>query len=172
MSLSLPAQPLRSVDWLTLEEVPFAVVKHHGVRLEDLVRIFDQSFGALGAAIAAGELAPAGPAVALYTGNPDAEFDLSVGFPVAEPLTGHLEQSGARIEHDHLLAGSYAALSHVGSYDGLAGSWEVLLEEVKEGGARTSGQWAEVYVTEPSPEADPATMRTDLLIAVVVDTAV
>ena len=171
MSLTLPTEPLTSVDWLTLEDVPFAVVKHHGVQLDDLVHVFDQSFGALGAAIAAGDIVPAGPAVALYSGDPDTQVDLSVGFPLAEPLTGHLEQGEARIEHEHLPAGTYAALSHVGSYDGLAGAWEVLLEGVKEGGARPSGRWAEVYVTQPSPEADPATMRTDLLVAVVVDAA-
>ncbi|PWD50136.1 AraC family transcriptional regulator [Serinibacter arcticus] len=169
MSLPLPTEPLSTVDWLTLPDVPLAVVKHHGVTTGDLRSVFDASYGALGAAIAAGLITPAGPAIAVYAGDPEAALDVAIGFPVAEPLEASHDEGDLQIVHDHLVGGSYAAVSHVGSYDGLGAAWERLLEDVKEGGARPSGHWAEVYVTEPSPEADPATMRTDLLVPVVLD---
>lgn len=169
MSLPLPSEPLSAVDWLTLEEVPLAVVKHHGLRSGDLREVFDSSYGAIGAAIGAGSVTPAGPAIAWYSGDPAGEFDLAIGFPLAQPLAEPVGEGDLRIVHDHLPAGSYAALSHVGSYDGLAGAWERLMQDVREGGARPVGPWGEVYVTEPSPEADPAAMRTDLLVPIVLD---
>ena len=71
-----------------------------------------------------------------------------------------------------LPGGAYAAVSHVGSYDGLSAAWERLLTGVTEGGALPRGAWVEVYVSQPTPESDPATMRTDLLVPVVLDDVV
>lgn len=169
MSLPLPTDARTAVDWVTLADVPLAVVRHHGVRMGDLRELFDTSFRAIGAAASSGEVEPTGPAVAVYDGDPADVFDLAVGLPVAELPSGTLEHDGVQVVGHHLPAGAYAALSHIGSYDGLPQAWEHLLAGVQEGGAQPRGVWAEVYVTEPGPEADPSTMRTDLLVQVVLD---
>lgn len=172
MSLPLPDRPRTAVDWLTLAEVPLVVVRHTGVRLSDLRDLFDRSFRAIGAAASAGDLQPTGPAVAIYDGDPADVFDLALGLPVAQLPSGTLERDGVEIVGHHLAAGAYAALSHVGFYEELTGAWERLVDGVTEGGARPAGVWVEVYVSQPTPESDPATMRTDLLVPVVLDDVV
>jgi effector-binding domain-containing protein len=172
MSLPLPDQPRTAVDRVTLAEVPLAVVRHAGVRQSDLRDLFDSSFRAIGAAASAGDLQPTGPAVAIYDGDPADVFDLALGLPVAQLPSGTLERDGVEIVGHQLAAGAYAALSHVGSYEGLSGAWERLIDGVTEGGAQPAGVWVEVYVSEPTPESDPSTLRTDLLVPVVLDDVV
>lgn len=172
MSLPLPTEPRTAVDWVTLEDVPLAVVRHTGARQGDLRDLFDRSFRVIGAAVAAGDVQPTGPAVAIYDGDPADVVDLAVGFPVAQAPDAALERDGAEIVGHHLPGGTYAAVSHIGSYDGLSDAWERLLAGVTEGGAQPWGAWVEVYVSQPTPESDPATLRTDLLVPVVLDDVV
>ena len=61
-----------------------------------------------------------------------------------------------------LRSNSVAAISHLGGYDGLGQAWDEFMAAVERSGASPRLPFWEVYVTEPSPETDPATMRTDL----------
>ncbi|MFE3293547.1 GyrI-like domain-containing protein [Rhodococcus sp. NPDC059234] len=165
MPLPLPAEPNTSVAWLDLDATPLAVLRHGAVTMADLAGLFDTGFQALGAAIAAGELTPTGPAVAIYRGDPATTFDLEIGFPVAQAIAAPIAVDGAVVVGSQLPAGPAATLSHLGAYDGLPTAWEKLMTAVQAGGATLrDGTMVEVYVTQPSPEADPATMRTDLIV--------
>lgn len=68
------------------------------------------------------------------------------------------------LENSVLPGGSIATMSHVGSYDRLGEAWGAFLEAV-ESSDRTAGlPFWEIYLTEPTPEADPESMRTELVM--------
>jgi effector-binding domain-containing protein len=51
---------------------------------------------------------------------------------------------------------------HVGAFDGLGESWGRLGEWIGAQGLIPGADMWEVYVTEPSPDMDPADLRTEL----------
>ncbi|MGW0174575.1 GyrI-like domain-containing protein [Rhodococcus sp. NPDC003322] len=164
MSELFSAQPHADVTWLDLDETHLAVVRYDGVTIADLPSLFDAGFGALGSAIGTGAVAPIGPAVAIYHGDPSQVFDLEIGFPIAQPLPASTTVNGALVVGSGLPAGPAAALTHLGPYDLLATAWEKLMSAVQAAGATIrEGRLVEVYVTEPTPDADPKAMRTDVI---------
>ena len=156
----ITAEPLTAPTFVTLEAVPTAVVRHHGVTMATLRPLFDEGYSA----IAASGAALAGPAFALYSGDPSAEFDLDLGFPVAQPLMGPIAGM-VTVEPLELPAGPALALSHLGSYGSLSESWGRLGADAARRGLEAIAM-LEVYVSEPSPEIDPATLRTDLFLRI------
>ena len=124
-----------------------------------LADFFDRAFGQLGAALAEQGVAPTGAAFALYHRAPDDTADLEVGFPTA----GAIEPRGD-VEPSRLPGGRVARAVHAGSFDGLGDAWGRLLDWVRAEGLEpgpTEAFW-EVYLTEPSPDMDPADLRTEL----------
>lgn len=154
----ITAEPLTEPTQVTLPPTPTAVVHHERVTLATLRPLFDSGF----MAIAASGATINGPAFALYRGDTGAEFDLDIGFPLAEPLQQSV-QGVETVEPSQLPAGSAWALSHLGAYGSLHESWGRLDEHARREGAQPSGM-LEVYATEPSPEMDPTTLRTDLFL--------
>lgn len=164
MSSLFSAEPYADVTWLELDETHLAVVRHDGVTIADLPALFDAGFGALGSAIASGALSPVGPAVAIYHGDPSQTFDLEIGFPLGQPLPEALTVGETELAGSRVLAGPAAALSYWGAYDGLSTAWEKLMSAVHAAGATIrANSLVEIYVTEPTPDADPATLRTDVI---------
>lgn len=53
---------------------------------------------------------------------------------------------------------------HHGGYDGLDASWDRLQRWVAEQGLTPASGFWEVYLTEPTPEGDPADNRTALYV--------
>lgn len=154
-------EPLTEPTLVTREAHPAAVVRHRGVRMDQLRGLFDESFPAIAASGAVID----GPAFAVYRGHPEEAFDLDIGFTVAEPLAQPVAVGELTVEASELPGGELFGLTHVGSYDALGDSWARLAHAVGEQGLRMSA-FFEVYVTEPSPEIDPATLRTDLFFVV------
>lgn len=155
------SDPLTEPTLLTREPIPAAVVRHRGVRMEQLRDLFDAGF----AALATSGAALAGPAFAVYRGDPSQAFDLDIGFPVAQPLGEPVTVGELTVEASELPGGNLLGYTHVGPYDALAQSWGVLAQAAQERGLAPSA-FFEVYVTEPSPDVDAATMRTDLFFVV------
>jgi effector-binding domain-containing protein len=62
-----------------------------------------------------------------------------------------------------LPGGRIARLVHVGGFDRLGDSWAALGAWIGAQGFTPSRDLWEVYVTEPSPDMDPAELRTELL---------
>lgn len=122
----------------------------------ELPSFFDQAFQRLGGTLAQQGVVIIGPAFALYHAPVGETVDLEVGFPIGDHLT---EVDGVR--PGTLPGGRAAHLVHLGSYDGLGESWGKLTSWMTEQGHTPATLW-EVYVTEPSPDIDPTTLRTDL----------
>jgi len=128
------------------------------VPVGELADFFDRSFSTLAEVTSSQDVETTGPAFALYNGQPGESADLEVGFPTAHPV----EPAGG-VEVGALPAGRAARLVHHGSYDELASSWEQLGRWVDDHGLRPAHTFWEVYTTEPSPEMDPADLRTELI---------
>jgi effector-binding domain-containing protein len=143
-------------ELVTVEPTTTAVVRGT-ISSEEVTDFFDRSFSVLREAIAAQGVSPTGPAFGFYRGMPDETMDLEVGFPTDRPI----EPDGSA-EAGELPGGQVARLVHTGSYDGLGGAWQRLGAWIAEQGLTPGETYWEVYLTEPSPDMDPADLRTEL----------
>jgi effector-binding domain-containing protein len=152
----ISAAPRTAPERVRLVAVPTAVVRRAALRMDGIRGFFDAGFAALGAAVT-----PAGPAFAIYRGDPATVFDAEIGFPVTAPLAASVPGEVV-VDPSSMPPGPALALSHLGGYDTLGQTWEKLVAAVAATGAIPTSTFIEVYVTEPGPDADPATMRTEL----------
>lgn len=161
----LGPQPVPDVRVFTVPAVPTAVVRAKGMPMATIDGLFDAVFGsALPEAFHRG-VVPVGPALALYTSigdRPEGVADVEIGFPVARALEQPIVADELTVEPSELPAGRVAVVSHLGAYDQLGGAWGSLLGAIDEKGDTPGVPFWEAYVTEPTPDMDPATLRTDL----------
>lgn len=158
-------EPFTELTVIEVPAIPAAVVEAREVHMSDLPELFDATFSGLFPVLSEACLEPAGPAFALYTRQPSETVDLQVGIPTSAGLTNAQPIAGGHIVIPaELPGGSMAVRSHLGGYDGLGESWAQLLKDAVAAGHRPGLPFIELYVTEPSPEADPADMRTDLFL--------
>ena len=137
-------------------EQPTAVVRGR-VPLSELPAFFDRSFGTLDDWLGRHGIEPSGPAFARYAAPPSEAADLEVGFPVRSAI-----KTDGSVEPSTLPAGTAARAVHAGAYDGLGDAWGALAQWIAaEGRAPGAALW-EVYLTEPTPDMDPADLRTEL----------
>lgn len=127
------------------------------IPMTEITGFFDRSFTELASALAGQQVEPAGPAYARYFGVPGDTVDVEVGFPVTEPV-----RTQGEMYPTSLPAGRVVRTVHQGSYDGLSDSWRALWEWIVARGLDPADELWEVYLTEPSPQTDPATLRTEL----------
>ena len=149
--------PSAAAELIDTRETPTAVIRGV-VPVTQLADFFDRSFGAVAAFTSKQNVEIIGPAFALYHSAPSDAADLEVGFPTAqrvEPADG--------VEAGSLPAGRAARLVHHGGYDALGSSWGQLERWMREQGLEPAPSFWEVYVTEPSPDMDPADLRTELV---------
>jgi effector-binding domain-containing protein len=139
-----------------LNETTTAVI-HGVVPMAEIADFFDRSFSELATVLDRQQIAPTGPAFARYAGPPGATADVEVGFPVGSPVAHE-----GRVHPSSLPAGPAAHLVHAGGYDRLGEAWQRLGEWIAEQGRTPGPDLWEVYVTEPSPDMDPADLRTEL----------
>ena len=167
-------QPVEGIQILRAPAVPTVVVRATNVAMSTISELFDAAFGtALPAAFARG-LTPAGPAFALYTrltDGADPVADVEIGFPLDGPLIEQLddepvEGGGLRVVASVLPAADVAVTTHLGGYDGLGQAWGEFLGQIGAMGRAPGTPFWETYVTEPSPDMDPADLRTDLYCVV------
>lgn len=147
---------------LSVPEVPTAVVRATNHPMSEMTSLFDGTFSALFPSLAAAGIAPVGPAFSLHHRIPTDTSDLEIGVPIDRPLAAPIEAGGVRIEPGVLPGGDVAAVSYLGGYDGLGEAWGAFMGAVAESGRPPAFPFWEVYVTEPTPDLDPATLRTDL----------
>jgi effector-binding domain-containing protein len=146
------------VEVVEVVEVTTAVI-HGVIGADEIAAFFDRSFPAVAEAIGAQDAGIAGAAFARFHRPPGDTFDLEVGFPTLRPV-----EARGDVRPGTLPAGRVARLVHRGSYDELPGSWGRLRAWVTAEGMSPSGDLWEAYVTEPSPEMDPADLRTELYL--------
>ncbi|MFD5868509.1 GyrI-like domain-containing protein [Corynebacterium sp. NPDC060344] len=149
--------------------VPTAVVRAFDIPMDDLSGLFDNAFSALFPALGAAGISPAGAAFALYPRFSEdwSRCDIEVGVPLDAPLPGPVEApladgSAITIEPSELPAGKVASTLYQGAYDGLGQAWKEFTDELIADGHTPAMPCWEVYITEPTPEADPADMKTGL----------
>jgi effector-binding domain-containing protein len=145
-----------NVELVTVEAVTTAVVKGT-VAAKDIASFFDDSFGVLGAVLAHQSVASIGPAFARFQGQADETAVLEVGFPTDRAV----EPEGSA-EASTLPAGRVARAVHAGSFDALSDAWQRLGSWIGDQGLTPTEVFWEVYLTEPSPDMDPADLRTEL----------
>lgn len=163
MSVDPAGGPRTELEFVDTAEVTTAVVKAAGYPMAELRTLFDTAFSGLFPVLGQRGVHPAGPAFALYHRAPDDTVDIEVGVPIEADLGEPAELDGDFVvEQSRIPAGRVAAISHLGGYEGLGQAWDDFMAAVGSSGATPQLPFWEVYVTEPSPEADPATMRTDL----------
>ncbi|MCS6711498.1 GyrI-like domain-containing protein [Brachybacterium sp. EF45031] len=164
LALHRAEQPLHTVEIREVPEVPTVAVCVRDWRTADMGHLMDTVFSQLPQALAHHGLEPAGPAYALYHRMPVATADIEVGFPVAAPAQVRLELDDDMVATpSRLPGGRVAVISHVGPYQGLAEAWGAFIAAVGERGERGALPFWEFYVTEPTPDLDPAEVRTDLV---------
>lgn len=154
-------------DPTTLEDVETqrtAVVRRDDMTMDGLRDLFDSAFGPVVEALRSVGAQPAGPAFARYQGDLSSRFTIEVGFPVAGPFDEPVRVGEQVVIPSNLPGGQIAAVTHMGGYDTLAEGWARLFEWVAGQGMGIGSPMWEVYVTEPTPDADPATLRTDLFV--------
>lgn len=151
---------------IDVPEIPTVVVTAQNYPLADMAKLFDSSFGVIFGALRERGIAPVGPAFSLHQRMPDDTADLEIGVPVDSALTAASTDSGGSAVASTLPARRVAVVSHLGSYDRLGQAWGEHMEWLAGQGLEPGLPFWEVYVTEPSPEADPESMRTDLYVPV------
>ena len=148
---------------IEVDRVHTAVVKGT-VAFADITSFFDRVFTAVPAAIHAAGVVPAGPAFARYNSHPTDTVDIEAGFAVSEPYEGASEVSVGEdgVVAGELPAGRVATATLRGGYDLLSAAWPEMIGWVMSQGEHPGEVSWEVYVTEPTPDADPAAMITEL----------
>lgn len=141
---------------ITVAPATTAVVRDV-VPMAELAGFYDRAFGLLPGAVAAQGVTVTGPAFGLYRGIPGPTVDLETGFATDRPV-----RADGDVRPGELPGGRVARLVHAGSFDGLGPAWERLGTWIGEQGLTAGEVFWEVYLTEPSPEMDPADLRTEL----------
>lgn len=163
----LTADQRDTTEFLTTEEVPTAVVKATDYPMDELRTLFDTAFSGMFPALGERNIEPVGPAYALYSRMPSETVDIEVGVPISGDLSESVELDGGfTVEQSSLPATDAAVVSRFGGYDDLGDAWTEFLTDLSSTGQKPQLPYWEVYVTEPSEDADPATLRTDLYTAI------
>lgn len=144
---------------ITTHDAQTTAVVRGRITMDAMAAFYDSSFGQVAEVLAAQGVTPTGGAFGYYLSVPTNQVELEVGFTTATPVTPQGEVSPSELP-----AGTVARATHAGAYDGLAGSWGALMTWVHEQGRTPAGPMWEVYVTEPTPDTDPDTLRTDLYV--------
>lgn len=156
-------EPTTTVEFMEAEEVHTVVRKATDHPMSDMASVFDSTFEALFPELDAVGIRPAGPGYALHYRAPTDTATFDVGIPVDRPLTGaRSAESGVIVEPSTIPGGRIARISYIGPYDGLPEAWEGFVDAITSAGLELTFPTWEMYVTEPTPDTDPSTLRTDL----------
>lgn len=156
-------EPATGCRVLQAPEVPTAVVAMSDFPMYEMSSLMDGTFAHLGEALERVGVRPIGPALALHHRMPVDTADLEVGFPVDAPLPEPLTlPSDLEVVASVLPSGRVGWISHVGGYGTLAETWGAFTEEIGELDEQMTFPFWELYVTVPTSDTDPATLRTDL----------
>jgi effector-binding domain-containing protein len=141
---------------VTVEEAPTAVIRAE-VPAAELAAFYDRAFQRLPRALAEQGVSPVGAAFGLYHRPPSATVDVEVGFAVDRVI-----RPDGDVAPGVLPGGRVARHVHAGGFEGLGASWQQLFAWVQERGLTPGEVFWEVYLTQPSPDVDPAELRTEL----------
>lgn len=143
-------------------EIPTVVARRTALPMtqEAMSAFYDSTYTALFPALQAAGITPTGPAFGLHTRMPSHTVDIEAGIPVTAAAT----QLPEGLVNSVQPGGLVAATSYIGPYEGLGQAWSDFLEAVAAAGHTPKLPLWESYVTMPTPDADPSTIRTDLQV--------
>lgn len=163
----LHSEPASTIEFLEVHEIQTIVQRVTDYPMAEMAAIFDSTFEALFPLLEAEGIQPTGPAFSLHHRQPTDTATLEVGMPVNKLLrSSRSMESGAILEPSTLPGGIIARISHIGAYDQLPTAWGEFMESIVAAGKQPKFPLWEVYVSEPTPEMDASTLRTDLIALV------
>ncbi|WP_402464546.1 GyrI-like domain-containing protein [Isoptericola aurantiacus] len=134
-----------------------AVVRER-VAMADVPALFDRAFPLIFAALERRGIGPVAPPLGVLHGTPGETLDIGVAVPVAEPFEAGGDAEG--VAGETLAPGPTATLLVRGDYGRLPAAYDHLYRWIAAQGL-TAGEVAwEQYLTEPSPDGDPARNET------------
>lgn len=163
MARLIPTQPRKSCERVELEALPLASIRVSGAPLTRLDRVVDELAARLRELIDRGTLAPTGPGLLIYYGDPSAALDVEVGVPLAEPLPVPIPLGEVTVEPSTLPAGPAVACTHLGPHEGIGDEWRAIIAGLADAGEAPAGIWIEVYVNQPGDGVETHEIRTDLI---------
>jgi effector-binding domain-containing protein len=131
------------------------------VKLTALSDFFGTAFDAAAAELARQRVRPAGPPIALYTGNPSDTVDVTAGYPVAAPV-----EAAPLLVVANLAGGPVVQTIHAGDYDTLADTYAQIIEWLTEQKLTPTSQVWEEYLVGPDSGADPSEWQTRIVFPV------
>lgn len=162
-SAYLHTESLSQTEFLNVPEVNTVVAKFTDYPMAEMPAAFDATFQVLFPTLQVHGLTPIGPALSLHYRAPDETATFEVGIPVDHPLDNEFTtEAGISLTPSTLPAGQVARVSHIGPFDDLGEAWGAFMAAISHAGKQPALPFWEVYVTEPTPDLDPATLRTDL----------
>lgn len=159
------------MDIETVIEPPRLVaVVRRTVPMAELKGFYDSVYGEVIDALGTAGHVPRGPALGwLHHHGTFEELDIAAGFPVegieVGPLTPGVELT-REVEVVEIPGGRALVAEHVGPYDGLPDAWQALESHREAAGLTSRGDTVEEYLTEPTPDGDPALNRSRLVMMV------
>jgi effector-binding domain-containing protein len=139
-----------------LEDQPAATIAAE-VPMAEIGGFFDRAFTLLPEALAAQGIEARSAAFAYYAEAPGATAKVRVGYVVDRPI-----DAVGDVEPWTLPGGRVARVVHEGGFEGLGAAWGRLMAWTVGNGHRPAGGFWEVYLVEPTPDMDPADLRTEL----------
>lgn len=152
--------PFATPEIVELPAQDLAVVRER-VAFDAIPGLYDRAFPLIFATLARLELAPVAPPCGVIRGEPGAELDLGVAVPIAAPLP---DADTGEVRSELLPGGRAATLLVRGEYDLLGAAYEHLYAWLAAAGETPSGVAWEQYLTEPTPDGDPAQNETLLAV--------
>ncbi len=124
--------------------------------MENLPQILGESYGAIMAYL--GELGenPIGAPFVIYYNLDMQDLDVEIGFPVSKKIVDKDNMKASEIA-----AGKYGTAVHVGPYDTMEPSYELLNQWIKDNGYEVEGLAIELYLNDPR-EVGPENTLTEI----------
>jgi effector-binding domain-containing protein len=142
-------------------ERPTAII-HVTIPRERMPREIGPGVDELMAAIAAQDIAPAGPWFTHHLRRPTDTFDFEISVPVSTPVA-----PTGRVRPSVWPAMKVARTIYHGPYEGLGEAWGEFIQWMDTNGHQPADDLWESYVVGPHSNPDPTTWRTELIRQVV-----
>ncbi|WP_404404584.1 GyrI-like domain-containing protein [Pelagibacterium halotolerans] len=129
------------------------VTRQSSMDSEEIAKVMEDAFGAIGRFIGENQVSPAGPPLAIYSDWDGAEMTVKVGFPVSSDDAG---KAGGDIHAGETPAGRCVKAIHHGAYDHLRETYAKLEQHFKTAHTGMPALTWEVYPNDPdtTPEDD------------------
>jgi effector-binding domain-containing protein len=102
-----------------------------------------------------------GPPFVRYLDWTDRHLVAEIGMPVARPMP-----AAGRVEPSELPGGRVASVIHLGPYETIATTYQLMTARLEELGLRATGPMWEIYWTDPDRFVQPETWRTEVVYPV------